>query len=224
LARPDFDAQFTLPREHYLETLDMVSWLRHYHVLRDILAAGSGDVLEVGTGDGIVRRCVEPFVASYRVLDVNPNLDPEVLGDFRDSHPALAASCDTVIATEVMEHMPFKDMPACLENLRIWLRPGGRAIVSLPHRKSSIAVLTPRQNLRVFRFPNGLLSASEAYNRFVRRRIWIDPHHVWEIGDGQVSLRDVEQCFLKAGLIEQRRTQLPYSDYWVLTNPLTELA
>ena len=215
--RPDFDAQFTLDREHYLSNLDMVTWVRHYHTLRDVLVGGGGDVLEIGTGDGIVRRCAEPMVASYKVLDINPNLDPDYLGDIRRSDDSLLGRFDTIVITEVMEHLPFEDMPVSLRNLSSWLRPGGRVIVSLPHRKSSVAVLTPNQKLRTLRFPNGSISISEFYNRFVRGRIWIDPYHLWEIGDGHVSRADVERHFAEAGFVRQKRKQLPYSDYWVLT-------
>ena len=215
------DAQFTLSRAYYLENLDIVTWLRHYHVLRDVLAGGGGDVLEIGTGDGVVRRCAEPFVGSYKVLDINPNLEAELVGDIRHDHPGLAGSFDTVIATEVMEHMPFEDMATSVGNLWTWLRPGGRAIVSLPHRKSSLALLTFSQKLRTIRFPNGI-RPSEFYNRVFRRRIWIDPNHFWEIGDGRVRLQDVEQRFADAGFRHDGRKQLPYSDYWVLTKAATE--
>jgi SAM-dependent methyltransferase len=214
--RSDFDAQFTLSREHYLSNLDLVTWLRHFHALRDVLAAGGGDVLEIGTGDGIVRRCVEPMVASYKVLDINPNLDPDYVADIRQRNHDLHDRFDTIVITEVLEHLPFEDMASCLANLWAWLRPGGRLIVSVPHRKSSVAVITPKQRLRTLRFPNGAISASEFYNRFVRRRIWIDPHHVWEIGDGRVSRADVEKNFADAGFARQKLRQLPYSDYWVL--------
>lgn len=217
--RPEFDAQFTMTRAQYLGNLDMVTWLRHFYVLRELIEIGRGDVLEIGTGDGVVRRCAEPLVASYKVLDVNPQLDPDYHADIRTGDNRLVGQFDTIIITEVMEHLPFGDMPATLRNLWAWLRPGGRIIVSLPHRKSSVSVLTPNQKLRTVRFPNGSISLSEAYNRFIRRRIWIDPNHQWEIGDGKVSRPDVEARFSAAGFVQQKRLELPYSDYWVLTKP-----
>ena len=217
--QPSFEAQFTVPREHYLSNLDMVTWLRHFHVIHDLLDGG-GDVLEIGTGDGIVRRCVESYVRSYKVLDINPNLEPDYLGDVRDIDETMAGRFDTVVITEVMEHMPFEDMPVVLGNLFTMLRPSGRVIVSLPHRKSSVAVLTPRQRLRTLRLPNGLGGLGEAYNRFVRRRIWIDPNHVWEIGDGRVKRGQVEESFTRCGFVQMKRLELPYSDYWLLDKPL----
>lgn len=216
MIRDAYAEQFNLTRHDYLASLDMVTWLRHYHVVRDLLAAAPKAVLEVGAGDGVVRRCVLPMVGSYTVLDINARLQPDHVGDLKIGDPALTHRFDAVVATEVMEHLPFSDFPACLANLHAWLQRDGRAFISLPHRKSSFAVLTPRQKFRTWRFPNGLLSLSEAYNRFIRRRIWIDPHHCWEIGDGRVKFSDVERCFVEAGFRPLKCLALPYCDYWVL--------
>jgi SAM-dependent methyltransferase len=214
-----FDKQFHLSRADYLAGLDMVTWLRHYHVVQDLLASAPQSVLEIGSGDGVVRRCVLPMVPTYSVFDINARLEPDYVGDLKRGDAGLAGRFDAVVATEVMEHLPFVDLPACLANLCAWLRPGGHAFVSLPHRKSSVTVLTPRQRLHTWRFPNGLLSLSEAYNRFVRGRIWIDPNHCWEIGDGRVTRADVELRFAQAGFTTVKQVALPYCDYWVLAKP-----
>ena len=212
-----FDKQFDITHRDHMAGLDMVTWLRHYHVVRDLLASGPECVLEIGSGDGVVRRCVQPFVPAYSVFDINARLEPDYVGDLKVGDASLTGRFDAVVATEVMEHLPFADLPACLSNLSGWLKPGGRAFVSLPHRKSSVAVLSPRQKLRTWRFPNGLLSLSEAYNRFVRGRIWIDPNHCWEIGDGHVTRADVERLLAQAGLASTKYLALPYCDYWVLS-------
>ena len=214
-----FQRQFDLTRRDYLSSLDLVTWLRHYHVVRDLLARAPQAVLEIGSGDGVVRRCVLPMVPAYSVLDINPKLDPDYVGDLRAGDSRLVSRFDAVVATEVMEHLPYADLPASLDNLYAWLQPGGCAFVSLPHRKSSVSLVTPRQKLHTWRFPNGLLSLSEAYHRFVRRRIWIDPHHCWEIGDGRVTRAGVQRCFSEAGFTLKKHLALPYCDYWVLSKP-----
>ena len=94
--------------------------------------------------------------------------------------------------------------------------PGGLFFLTVPHRKSHMMVVTPRQRLSMWRFPVGLTSLSEAYHRFVRRRIWIDPHHCWEIGDGSVERRHVEGALVRQGLAFVQFMELPYCDYWVL--------
>lgn len=212
----EFDAQFRLQPRDYLAGLDFYTWTRHFHVLRDLVAQAPGEVLEVGTGDGVLRRCAAPFVGRYRVLDINPALQPDILGNLLDPQPALQAGFDAVVCTEVLEHLPFAQLAAALAQLHAFLRPGGVLYLTLPHRKGHLLLVTPRQRLWALRLPVGLASLSEAWNRFVRRRIWIDPHHCWEIGDGRVRRADVEQRLAAAGLQTRSRRELPYCDYWIL--------
>lgn len=211
-----FDDQYRLSPRDYLAGLDFYTWTRHFHVLRDLCAQVDGDVLEVGTGDGVVRRCVLPFVRSYRVMDVNAQLHPDVLADLLDPQPALAAAFDAVVCTEVLEHLPFDQFPTALAHLRGFLRPGGRLFLTLPHRKAHLLLVTPRQRLLTWRLPVGLTDLGEAWNRFVRRRIWIDPHHHWEIGDGRVRRAQVQALLQQAGLQTAAFAELPYCDYWIL--------
>ena len=211
-----FDRQYELDRDDYLAHLDFYTWTRHYHLFKDIAARVRGDLLEVGTGDGVLKRCAQPFVHSYTVMDINPRLAPDVLADLREPQPQLQQRFDATVAAEVLEHLPFDSFATCLGNLVATLRPGGLLFLTLPHRKGHVLFVGPRQRLRAWRFPIGLLSLSEAYNRFVRRRIWIDPHHCWEIGDGRVRRRHVEAELQRAGLATERFTELPYCDYWVL--------
>ena len=212
----EFDRQFSLQARDYLAGLDFYTWTRHFHVLHDLCERVQGDVLEVGTGDGVLRRCATPFMRSYRVMDINPRLQPDVLGDVLQPQPTLAAGFDAVVCTEVLEHLPFNRFEPALTNLRGFLRPGGWLLLTLPHRKSHWLLVTPRQRLHALRLPVGLTSLSEAYHRFVRRRVWIDPHHHWEIGDGRVARQQVQAALSRAALHTERFTELPYCDYWVL--------
>lgn len=208
--------QFRLTQKQYLAGVDFFTWTRHFHVLRDLVAGVDGAVLEVGTGDGVVRRCIEPFVRSYTVMDLNAHLRPEVHGNLLDHQPALVGRFDAALCTEVLEHLPFEQLPICLSHLASYLRPGGRLFLTLPHRKGHMLVVTPRQRLWKWRFPVGMTNLGEAYNRFVRRRIWIDPHHCWEIGDGRVKRRDIDAVLSAQGWHVDTFDALPYCDYWVL--------
>jgi len=216
---PDATHQYALTQKHYLEHLDFYTWARHFHVIKDLCALTQGDVLEVGTGDGVVKRCIQPFVRSYTVFDINANLHPDVLGNLLEPQPGLAGRFDAVVCTEVLEHLPFADFPRCIAALHAFLRPGGLLYLTLPHRKGHMLIVTPRQRFVKLRFPFGTTSLSEAWNRFVRRRIWIDPNHCWEIGDGHVKRQQVEARLAATGLATARFSELPYCDYWVLSRP-----
>jgi SAM-dependent methyltransferase len=214
-----FESQFAFDRRHYLAHIDFYTWTRHYHLFRDICAKVQGDLFEVGTGDGVLKRCVQPYVASYTVMDINERLQPDVLGDLTVHEPSLDGRFDAAVAAEVLEHIPFEKFAACIGHLHAYLRPGGRLFLTLPHRKGHMLVVTPRQRLLAWRFPVGLTSLSEAWNRFVRRKIWIDPHHCWEIGDGTIARRDVEAALQGKGFEVEQLSELPYCDYWILRKP-----
>jgi SAM-dependent methyltransferase len=211
-----FAKQFDLNHRDYLDHTDFFAWTRHFHVFKDLCSRVQGDVLEIGTGDGVLRRCAQPYVRSYRVADINPKLNPDFVADIAQHQSAWEGQFDGVIVTEVLEHLTFDKFEQCLRHLRSYLRPEGILFLSLPHRKGHMLVVTPRQRLVSLRFPVGLTSLSEAYNRFVRRKIWIDPHHRWEIGDGSIRRSHVVDALAQAGLSVERFTELPYSDYWLL--------
>lgn len=216
MSRATFDQQYELDQKQYLANVDFFTWTRHFHVIKDLCALGPLDFLEVGTGDGVVKRCMQPFVQSYTVMDINPKLQPDVLGDLRTQVPELKDRFDVAIATEILEHLPFADLARCIGHLNTYLRPGGCLFLTLPHRKGHMLVVAPGQRLLKWRFPIGLTSLSEAYNRFVRRKIWIDPHHCWEIGDGTVTRTHVDAVLGQFDFAVEGFTELPYCDYWVL--------
>ncbi len=90
-----------------------------------------GRLLDVGAGHLALRELARPYVRSYFSLDLareHPELSVQasVFG-----LPFAEASFDTVILTQVLEHVP-EPAQALAEVARV-LRPGGRLIVSVPH-------------------------------------------------------------------------------------------
>lgn len=211
----EFEKQFEITQKEYLFDLDFFTWTRHFYLIRDLIRHVKGDVFEVGTGDGVVRRVIEPFVNSYTVLDLNAELQPEIHGDLRVLRPELIGKFDAALATEVLEHIDFSDFNICLSNLYSYLKPGGKLFLTLPHRKGHMMIVTPKQRVVRWRFPIGMTSLSEAYNRFIRRKIWIDPNHRWEIGDGNIDRENIE-ILLKEKYTVEKFLKLPYCDYWIL--------
>lgn len=215
-----FQDQFSLQRSYYLENLDFLNWFRYYYLIKDVLAIKVDSILEVGSGSGLVKNCLKPLINTYKVIDINPELDPEILSDIRIHQDDLVGIFDCVIAADVLEHIPFADLRATCENIYSYLRPGGLALITIPHRQSNFLFMSPRQIPRVITVPTGFLSIGAFYRRFILRKIWIDPSHCWEIGDGNVKKKDVEAHFLSSNFIINKFEKLLYVDYWVLERPL----
>jgi hypothetical protein len=208
--------QFNLDKDYYLNKLDFLNWYRFYFIIKGVLEFKPRSILEIGAGSNIVKSCLESTVDSYIVLDINPRLKPDITGDVRVVIDRLKGKFDCVICADVLEHLPFVDLNNAVSNIFFYLSKKGKALVTIPHRRSNFLFMSPTQKPRVFTVPTGFLSWGAFYRRFIKRKIWIDPHHCWEIGDGKTSKRDVEQIFTKSGLRIVKFKKLLYVDFWVL--------
>jgi len=196
--------------------VDILNWLRYFHLFKSILAQGPSSLLEIGVGSGILRNCLAPLVGEYRVMDVNKMLGPDYQNDVRANLQEIHSRFEAIIAADVLEHIPFGDVSSASRNILDYLVNGGRAYITIPHRASHFMFMSPTYAPHYFRVPTGLLSLGGFYRRFIKQRIWIDPNHCWEIGDGKIHERDVHRTFEEAGfrILEFRR--IIYVDYWVL--------
>lgn len=215
-----FDDQFTLSRDYYLKQLDFLNWYRYYHLVKDVLRLDVAEILEIGSGSGMLRNCLTPLVREYRVMDINPRLAPDWIADVREQQPELTGRFDCVIAADVLEHLPFADLDVACANLHSYLKPGGHALITIPHRQSNFLFMTPTQVPHVVTVPTGFLSPGAFWRRFIKRKIWIDPNHCWEIGDGHVRVKDVAARLTGADFVIERFEKLLYVDYWVLQRPV----
>ena len=211
-----FDAQFSFNQDYYLKSLDFLNWYRYFFIIKEVIDRKSGDILEVGTGNGMVKNCLAPLVSSYRTLDINEKLGVDIVADVRVAQEEIIEKFDCAIIADVLEHLPFKDLGLTLKNICSYLRPGGVLLATIPHRQSNFLYMTPTQVPHVVTVPTGFLSPGAFYRRFIKRKIWIDPHHCWEIGDGKVKVRDVETVMKGAGFDIESFQKLLYVDYWVL--------
>ncbi len=91
---------------------------------------GPGLALDLGSGTSPYRASVERLGFELRTLDLTRETEPDYLGT-AESTGLEDSMFDLVICTQVLEHVadPWE---AGLEIQRI-LRPGGRAILTMPH-------------------------------------------------------------------------------------------
>jgi SAM-dependent methyltransferase len=97
--------------------------------LADVAGAFSGDLLDAGAGNQPYRIWYEPLVKSVVAVDAAPAGGLAALA-FVDQLPFRDASFDTVLSTEVWEHVEDA-AAAARESFRV-LRPGGRLLITVP--------------------------------------------------------------------------------------------
>lgn len=211
-----FNEQFKLEKDYYIKNLDFINWYRYYHIIKAVIDSKINNIIEVGTGSGIVKNCLKPIVKNYTVMDINSKLNPDIIADVKEKKMELENKFDCVIIADVVEHLPFDDLKIILNNLYLYLEKNGELLITIPHRRSNFLFMSPTYIPHVFTVPTGFLSFGGFYRRFIKRKIWIDPHHCWEIGDGKIKKKDVESIFSQNGFNITKFKKLLYVDFWVL--------
>jgi len=209
------DKQFQLSQEYYLKGLDFTDWYRYYFIIKNVIQLRPRRILEIGIGNRIVENCLEPYVEEYTTMDLNPGLQPDILGDLRDFQPKCEGRFEAVICSEVLEHLPFQDLEPCLNNIRGYLTEGGKAIITLPHRRNSFLFISPTYKHYLFALPIWTTPAGFVL-RFLKRKVIIDPNHHWEIGDINTRRGDVEARIKRSGFRITAFSKLLYVDFWLL--------
>jgi SAM-dependent methyltransferase len=103
------------------------------HSLKCLAPQAYGRMLDIGCGYKPYRSLFAPYVSEHIGVDIPVTIhgtDYLDIGGTALALPVAAASYDTVLATEVMEHVP--DPHRMLAEIHRVLRPSGRLILSVP--------------------------------------------------------------------------------------------
>jgi 2-polyprenyl-3-methyl-5-hydroxy-6-metoxy-1,4-benzoquinol methylase len=214
----NFNSQFYLDYEYYLKNLHFLDWYRYFFIIKEVIKFKPNNVLEIGAGNEVIKNCLSKFVKDYKVMDINPKLKPDIIADLREFHPELKEKFDCVICAEVLEHTPFKDLEKNLTNVYNYLIPEGKIMITLPHQRIYFLFLSSLFGKKpyVVTFPPGFTTPRAFYYRFIKKEIWKDPHHRWEIGDGKIKQSDVESVIKKLAFSIEKFQKLLYADLFVL--------
>lgn len=153
------EAEYEIPY-HYLVTderllsfpdrlIQAPIYLEHMNVVIERLAPFHGQrILDAGCGDGrfiaeLRDRDAEVYGTDYSERAVqfarimNPSAKIEV-GDLTAELPFEPDWFDQIVLIETLEHIPPKDLPGVIRELHRVLKPGGRLIVTVPHKNRKI--------------------------------------------------------------------------------------
>ncbi len=212
----DKTKQFRLTPWEFLAKLDLLNWFRYAAIVKELTNQKPQSVLEAGPGEGVIKSVMMNFVENYDTIDVNPKLSPTYQGDIRSLKSELREKYDCVIAADILEHIPFGDLEKALKNFHSYLKPGGRALITIPHRAWFLFGMSWLFNYKpcIIRAPGSLRTF---YHRLRgRKKNPIDLDHQWEIGDGVHNVDDVENAMKKSGFEVGKQEELLYVDFWVL--------
>jgi predicted SAM-dependent methyltransferase len=175
--------------DHYTPAVydERQRWAAYWYQLDTIRRSGAQSILEIGPGSGTVSLYVRhQMKLQITTFDHDRRSGADIIGDVRQIGRFFSdGSYDAILAFQVLEHIPYEDLPSTLVQIaRITRR---HFLVSVPHCGRSLQV----------RIDLGR-SVPEAYisRKITIPRTWkYNGMHYWEIGARQYRLSQVLSTF-----------------------------
>ena len=166
----------------------------YWWVIKETLTVHPSSVLEVGPGQGVVHSVLKFNGVSVITADFDISLRPSVVCDIRRL-PFKNMSFDVVVASEVLEHIPWEQVMSAFRELK---RCARRAlIISVPYNQHHVSI---NINVKVNKWLGfkGVLNRVitryfplEIYaGKDINRRFVFDGEHYWELGYQGHKLKD----------------------------------
>lgn len=174
-----------------------------------ILQTGGKCVLEIGPGDGFIRRNLSDPSLHVTTADFDETLAPDVVANVR-SLPFCARRFDVVCAFQVLEHLPWDDVSAAISEMK---RCASIAVlVSLPDAGPYVQIQArlPFSGTRRWLFE---------LDRFWRPKHRFNGQHFWEIGTARHSKQLVRERLECKQWVVEETTRLfanPYHRFFML--------
>jgi len=184
-------------------------WISYWHQIDEILTLSPNSVLEVGIGNGLVANYLKRRGINITTLDIDERLMPDYVGSVLDM-PFADNSFEVVTCYEVLEHLPYDDVPKALGEI---------------HRVSSrYAVLSLPDSTRAYRLNIQIPKVGELKILIPLPRLKVPKHvfngeHYWEIGKAGYALCRVMGDMVKAGFRINKTYRVfenPYHRFFVL--------
>jgi ubiquinone/menaquinone biosynthesis C-methylase UbiE len=150
---------------------DLGRWNSYWYQIQEVLWTKPRRVLEIGPGHGVVAWYLKRVKnLDVRTADINPLLQPDVVCSVLElSQHFKRDEFDTVLAAEVLEHLPFNFFEKALKEIKYVTKKA--VVLTLPF-SSSFAL---RFRVPIIDFKMVLALESHKPHEF-------DGEHYWEIG------------------------------------------
>jgi SAM-dependent methyltransferase len=181
-------------------------WESYFVQLRETLDPIPQSVLEVGVGDGFFGNYLRQLGVDYRSVDVVSDLKPDIAASIAQL-PLKSASFDVVCAFQVLEHLPWAEVPDAVAELGRVAKH--RVVISLPHAGPYLQFSLKLPLLPLFR-------AVAKLPWPIRHRS--DPEHFWEVGKMGFSRKRVRALLEQHFRISKEMPVFgfPYHRFYVL--------
>jgi ubiquinone/menaquinone biosynthesis C-methylase UbiE len=183
-----------VPKEHYefARYTGFDRWSAYYYQVREITALKPASMLEIGTGDGFLKRFIEGATSiAYRNLDIAEDLKPDIVGSV-ESIPLPDGAVDVVVAFEVLEHLPFEKFEAALREMR--RVSSSHVLISVPHFGPKVKLLLKLPRVKALQVGVEL--------PFPKKHVFKGEHY-WELGKSGYSVSRIRGILKSLFTIEK---------------------
>ncbi len=209
---PRYVSEIQVASAHYDDWLHYhrkARWSSYWHQITEVLAVRPSTCLEIGIGAGFVRDALVKQGVAVTTVDIDQQLGVDRVGDVR-SLPCGDGEFDVVLCSQVLEHVPWPDVPRGIAELRRVCRR--HAIVSLPQSGFGFA-LTLGVSAGGYLAERGL-----SFRAPDPRRYRFDGQHYWQVSSRGKSRKTVRRT-LSDGFFIDREFVVPdfqYHRFYVL--------
>jgi hypothetical protein len=186
--------------EQYRRSMSLTNFVNAYYQMRDVLSYKPRKVLIIGVGVGL-----EPLVLRHKLgletttYDIDARFGPDIIGSIHNMSVFADRQFDVVVASHVLEHLPFAYFGAARDELA---RVSRHAVVYLPFAGRHLECkFTYAQRVREL-----ALRLSIPPVRRIRgdRAELQGGQHYWECGYPGFSVRRIARLLAERFIIDQR--------------------
>lgn len=162
--------------------------MNYFVQLRMVVDLKPETVLEIGVGNRVVCDTLRKLGVKVTTLDVDEDLKPDIIASVT-LMPLADAFFDVVLAAEILEHLPWEELPKALSEIHRVSRK--YAVVTLPHSGYTfsfswkVPLLVPQR--WIFKLPH-----------FWKKHIF-NGEHYWEMGKLGFPVRRIKNLLRGSG-------------------------
>lgn len=183
--------------QKFASAYSQTNFLNAYYQIRDVLSYQPKRILIIGVGVGL-----EPIILRHKfkldvsTLDIDNEFQPDYVGSVHQMDMFSSQQFDAVIASHVLEHLPFSYFPTCLKELCV----AKHAVIYLPYAGRNLEwKFTWSQRYREYSIklhipPKGRISGQQ--------RELQQGYHYWECGYPDFSVKTISSMIDKYFLID----------------------
>lgn len=171
-------------------------------------------ILEIGKGNGFVSDFFKKAGFDFTTFDINPNLEPDIVGNILELEKSIPFSPDIIFCCEVLEHMEFKYFETSVAQM--YKTSSEYVIITLPNCRKNFGL-----NLQI-RFPKRkVFSVPLFFHTTLGKKICNE--HFWELDyTPETSVKTVENILRKYFRIKEQgyfHTSPQYYYYVLVKHP-----